>query len=432
MMFIFYFVIYALFLLLAAIALPFNAKLRKGVLGRWGVTKRVTAIVKDWDIATNAPLWFHVASSGELEQCLPVLDSVKSQRPHCRIFVSYFSPTGKRALELEAKRRELAGQPIPWDASDFMPFDFPWSVTAFVKALSPNVFVAVHREIWPGVLRACQRRRIPCLLIATYFNRSPGLLVRRWLEHFDFVGTVNQATSVLLNATLIDPQVQSLGDPRIERVFQRKDSRPAKAWNQYFTDRPCLLLASVWPQDIAELETSLVQLIKANVARIIIAPHEPHPDFVLRLEQFLRDNGTDARRWSVWKENPDANSNLVVDKVGELAEIYQLATLAFVGGSFKSRVHNVLEPAAYGKPIITGPYIENSAEAVELSESGGLIKLEAGDQFFGRASEILTNSLLAAEISGLVAFYVASRRGADTYYATKILNSITWPVTELT
>jgi 3-deoxy-D-manno-octulosonic-acid transferase len=415
----FYFFLYALFVLIAAFVLPFNSKIREAILGRIGVVKRARKFRENFQ---RPPAWIHVASSGEFEQCLPILDQLKLTDPETPIWLSYFSPTAKRALELEGARRQRAGLTVPWDASDFAPFDFPWVVGAFIDAITPKVFVAIHREVWPGILRACGRRGIPKCLIASHFRKAPGWFLKRWLEHFDFIGVIDEK-SIQNLLSISGPSVERLGDSRIERVLQRRSLCKEPAWSEFFKGSKTLVLASIWPQDVAEIESSIAGFVQSGAGRIVLAPHEPKSEFVLQLEHFIRDHGGEVRRWSVWKESPDSTSHLVVDKVGELAEIYSVATVAFVGGSFKARVHNVLEPAAYGRPIITGPYIENSVEAMAMFESGALIKIDVGDSLLEKTLELFRDDTLRGHLSTRVTDYVISNRGAHIAYE-RLINGL--------
>lgn len=398
---------------------PFSPKVRDAIRGRKGLAARVAAITAGW----SSPVWFHVASSGELEQALPVMDAIKRRRPETRIFLSYFSPTARRGIELETERRVAAGLPAPWDASDFGPYDFSGSVGAFLDALEPRAFVAIHREIWPTLLSECRRRGIPRYLFATYLPPGRASLVawyRDSLKEFDLIGATGEETARLLRERLgaEGPDVRVMGDPRVERVLRRKEMRPEPEWARAFADQTVVVLASLWPKDFAAIAPALEQVLATLPGvRLVLVPHEPRGEFPAKLASWLTDRGLPARRWSVWQADTDRESHLVVDGVGFLAELYRVATAVFVGGSFQARVHNVLEPAAYAKPVFTGPYIENSGEAREMWEKGILSRVDDAGALARELLLLLEDPDAQAEHARRLSDYITARAGAAEAYA---------------
>lgn len=344
---------------------PFSPKIGSTYSGRKGLAARLAHAVREWK---TAPVWFHVASSGELEQCLPLVDELKRRRPAAKVLITYFSPTAKKAIELEKQRREAAGIAPSWDYADFAPFDFKADVERFVEIAKPQALVIVNREMWRHLVAACDHRKIPCLLFAVHFPEA-ALRARKWYEpslaRFKAIGTTDEASAKRLGRGAI-----AMGDPRIERVLMRRSLRPKTAWEDFFEQKPTWICASVWPKDFQALIPALTLALEEFATwRLVIVPHEPSPAFVEQLSGWFKSRKNAARLWSHWMYEPDDTSHLIVDKVGFLAELYRVAELTFVGGSFQARIHNVLEPAAYGKPILSGPFIQNSREAVEMNGS---------------------------------------------------------------
>lgn len=359
----------------------------------------------------RAPWWFHVASSGELEQCVPILESLH-ERQAGPVFLSYFSPTAERAIQLEKDRRERAGLPAVWSAADYCPWDIPSNVDRYLGALSPRRLVVIHREIWPMLLRGCSRREIPAALAATSFRTVP-----RWyrpgLRRLDAVATVNTETRDLLIPLSPDARVVALGDPRRERALARAERGRRRGWHLGHGE-PVLVLGSLWPEDFDALRPGLERIF--GEWRIVLVPHQPDEQFVERLLGWARKLGS-AALWSRWREKREDVTAVVVDTVGELAEIYSLATAAFVGGSFRSRVHNVLEPAAYGIPVLTGPRFENSLEARELV-GVGLSPLLPGDDI----ARVLGDAERLRRLGEGVRAYFLSAPGTGSRYADFLLS----------
>lgn len=399
------------------IASPFSAKLRQALRGRRGLRERIAG-----HRFSESPYWFHVASSGEFEQVIPILEAVKTRAPRTPIFLSYFSPTAKRALELESERRQAAGIGLPWDYSDFVPFDLPWRVGPFIDDLNPRCFVAIHREIWPAMLEACRARKIPCYLFGTYVAPDAQNYLRRlrpWLGHFRAIGTNGDSTTNFLKTLFPEngPQIKTLGDPRVERVLKRKARGRVPVWRDWFTGRKTAIFASVWESDFKSIVAGL-DILTAEKWRTLIVPHEIEGKLISDIEGWYAERGEPIRRWSDWLTNPDLQSHLIVDKVGFLAELYQVADLVFVGGSFKKRIHNVLEPAAYGTPIITGPFIDNSGEAVEMSrEKPGLVRTQDAESFANAVEKLVGDDAHRRLIGQNLINYLNHRDGAGNRYA---------------
>lgn len=405
---------YPLFLTGLWAASPFSSKIRRGFSERRGLSKRVRGA---WPKGERA-LWFHVASSGELEQCLPLMDAAKRTKPSRKIFLSYFSPTAKKALELEEKRRALAGLTLPCDVSDYSPLDFERSIAPLIKVLRPTHFVAINREIWPRLLESARKSGARCFLLASYFSpptRRRTRWFKPWLVHFELIGTTEPSTKEFL-ATLSIPSVriEALGDPRVERVLDRKKLAKESRWQERFESRPVFLAASLWEEDIRAIEAGIKALQRLEPAwRLILVPHEPTDSAIQRLQSLL---GPGARKWTDWVKTPDETSPIIVDTVGQLAELYRYAKLVFVGGSFKGRVHNVLEPAAYHVPILTGPHIENSGEALEMRSAGALFSTADAAHFHQEVSRLAGSDKVRRDISEQLRRYLDERRGASLRY----------------
>lgn len=347
------------------------AKVRRGLRGRADLVCRIRSLREEW--AEN-PYWFHFASSGEFEQVLPILEALKARQPECRIFLSSFSPTGRRAVQLELERRRRAEASVPWDGVDYSPLDFPRSVRAFLDVLRPKALIVVNREFWPELFEEAFYREIPVYVFATYLSeraRKRVKWLRPWLERVTFLGTTDRSTAAFLQEEIGASSVAAIGDPRVERVLQRRRFHDSARLPSTMP-KPAFVAASIWEADFEALKPGLEKLLAVETWTLFLVPHELDPVFLQSIERWAQSQGVTPERWRGRDFSASFARIVLVDEVGWLAELYRHATWAFVGGSFGARVHNVLEPAAYGVPILTGPRIHNSFEALELQRHGSL------------------------------------------------------------
>lgn len=417
-----YYFLYALaWVLLWPLSL-LHRKLRQGLWARFGLTRRIRSQTADWPAAPR--YWFHFSSSGEFEQCLPVLEELKRAKPTAKIFISCFSPSGRKAVRLEEGRR--GNSPLPWDGFDYAPLDLPIFYGPLLAALRPQALIFINRELWPGLVDGCRRRQIPVYLIASFFSGSTQNKNRRLapvVKQLTAAGTVDLASSQYLQSLAPALKVRKIGDPRVERVLNRKQTSAATLRSaEAFFPPPVLLFASLRPKDLAALAPGFGLLGQSPLSpRLVLVPHDPRPAEVEACRQALTNFGLKPRLWSHWLRAPDENSPLIVDTVGMLAELYRIATLVFVGGSFNRRVHNVLEPAAYGRPIFCGPLIENSREALELRERQGLYSYADGTELIQAMEALLRDPEEQARRAKVLADYLSEDVGAAKRYVDLIL-----------
>lgn len=356
-----YRILLPLVLLLSLPLVLFSNKYRRGYVDRIGVIRRVRKL------ALKRPIWFHFSSAGEFEQCIGIIDEIKRRSPQTAIFLTHFSPSGKTAVARESARRN--GN-VPWDGADYLPFDTYWNVRFFLQTLGPSALFIVNREWWPELIRQASER-MPTGLIATYLFKPLSDRFRPLLGQIHWVGTVDDATLNTLSEAGV-PRVETLGDPRLERIASRRMVSPP-AWAAFFPTKT-IVFGSLWPADIEALGTSFSVLHRSGW-RLVLVPHEPNNRMNRRLLSLFEK---DCRLWSQFLRVPDERSHLVVDTVGALRDLYSVARAAFVGNSFSGKVHNVAEPAVCGIPVLTGPRIENSAEAKALRDLGVVRILQSG------------------------------------------------------
>jgi len=400
----------------------FNAKMRRAHADRKGLIDRVRAQTASWP---DGAWWVHIASSGELEQALPILDALRLQTPSAKIYLSYFSPSAKDAVALEIKRRAPIGRTVPWDYADYSPFDFSSSVEAYLAALRPRCFVTIHRELWPGLVAGCRRRGIPVSLLAASFPKRHNPLPawqRKQLRSLSAIGVTREDAAVWLQGQVPGPRIKVVGDPRVERVLSRRDMTRPSAWLSFFEGQFVFLGASLWPKDFAAIRPALRKLKTEDPNwRLILVPHEPKKAFVDSLYAMAKEENWKPRLWSRWLEEPDTSCTLILDRVGLLAELYRVSQLVFIGGSFSHRVHNVLEPAAYGCRLFTGPRMTNSLEALEL-QLAGLLQVSPTPEAF---SSVLNEAAQSKENAAPALAKYLSDRAKSSAACLDLLNSLT-------
>ncbi|MBM4318142.1 MAG: hypothetical protein FJ116_11780 [Deltaproteobacteria bacterium] len=417
--------IYFLFWTLSSLAAPLHKKLNLGLKGRRGGLKRIQMAKESWVRGglSVEPYWFHFASAGELEQAIPMAEEFKLQNPNCSILFTYFSPSGAKGVFLEKNRREKAHKSLPWDHSDYLPLDLPLTVSKWIKAVSPKALILINRELWPELITQCHKAQIPLFLFSAFFPATKTKMLDLWLPYLKVlkhIGTVGESSTELLRRVDSSLSISSIGDTRIERVLERKALQSAPpAWGTFLSIKNLFIGASLWPEDFEALKPSLKKIaLEFGQWRICLVPHEPEEAFISQIKHWGQEQGISFRRFSHFLQTPDEDSPLIMDQVGLLAELYRYSSLAFVGGSFKAKVHNVLEPAAYGNAIIVGPYIQNSFEATEMARLHQGLKSvtspeEAQEEILKRIND---TSFLKREGEAAHQYLTARRGSAHQYY----------------
>ena len=337
-------------LLIAFFAAPFSPKLRTGF-----ALRRQKRNLPHWK---KAPIWIH-ASSGEFEYAKPLIRALHQEDPDQPVVVTYFSPSYAKAIS------EFPG--VTWSMP--LPLDLPGATQSFLRQLKPKALLIARTDLWPELLRQVAKQRIPTLLFAATV-RSPrdyGFLRKRYLQFIygliDHIFTVSAED--LKNLQAFDVKNGRVaGDTRYDQVIYRlqnpKTIKPIVRQNR----PPVLVAGSTWPEDESVLVQATLPLLHENVLSLILVPHEIDREKILRLKKSFIENGLSCALYS--EINEWQTSVLIIDQVGLLAEVYTAGDLAFVGGSFRKKVHSVMEPLAAGLFTFVGPFHENNREAVEF------------------------------------------------------------------
>ncbi len=351
-----------LYLIAVHLAAPFYPKAKYSVQGRKGWKNRLEKFASKHQ---NQPIaWFHCASVGEFEQGRPVMEAFKAKYPNYLIVLTYFSPSGYQARPKD----RLA------DYIDYMPFDHSKNANQFLDILQPAKIFFVKYEFWPFYLDQIQERTIAFYLISGIF-RSDQFLFKyksalRLLKSFDHFFLQDLDSARLLSAHGFDNYTVT-GDCRVDRVLNNKTSPfEDKAIATFCSTHPVIVAGSTWPKD----QNQLIQLIKQQSTwRLLLVPHELSSMQLNHLKEQLA--GTSFGCYTDPNMNWADISIMVLDTMGMLSKVYRYATITYVGGGFGKGIHNILEAAVYGKPIIFGPKYHKFKEARDL------IQLEAAFSF---------------------------------------------------
>ena len=341
----------------------FSKKIRLGVRGRRDWRRRYAAIFQK----KNKVAWVHVASLGEFEQGRPVIEALRRESPDMQIVLTFFSPSGFE------KRRDYSRA----DAVFYLPFDTPRNVRDFLGLIQPDLAIFVKYEFWANYLFALRKAGVETLLISAVFRPSQpffkpwGALWRDMLGCYTQIFVQDAASLALLrSAGVSEARVCVAGDTRADRVMQLPASAPENAQAADFFNRDPgafrLIVGSSWPPDEA-LIAALLAADEWRDLRVLIAPHDPSPPYVARLQALLP---APSALYSAGPA-PAGTKAYVVDSVGLLNGLYRYAQAAYIGGGFGRGIHNTLEPAAYGLPVLFGPRYHKFEEARQMLRRGG-------------------------------------------------------------
>ncbi len=331
---------------------------------------------KDWPPKGNGGprIWMHCASLGEFEQGLPVLEGIKKQYPGYEVVVSFFSPSGYEV------KKGFTGA----DYIIYLPIDNRQNAARFIEAVNPALVIWVKYDYWYFFLTELKRREVPVMLVSAIFRPSQpffkwyGQVWRQMLQCFSALFVQTEASRALLAPLQLSGNVIVNGDTRFDRVLSiAQQFEPVPGIEAFCGNSTVIVAGSTWEEDEAEL----VHYTHAHPEiRFIIAPHEIDPANLGDVKKLFPGSVyySELLQGNASGHNlPRPSGVLIIDNVGMLSRLYRYAHITYVGGGFgKDGVHNVLEAAVYGKPVIIGPEYEKYAEAVDLVACGGAISID--------------------------------------------------------
>lgn len=307
--------------------------------------------------------WFHCASLGEFDQGLPVMNLLRKQKPKAFILVSFFSPSGFNHYH---KRQH------PADFVCYIPIDTAGNARRFVTHFRPKAAFFIKYEFWANHIRELKKNDCELYSVSTslrsgqHFFKWYGGFFRNTLKQFNYFFAQNQSTVDLLHSIAVDNVLLS-GDTRFDRVIEHKKAVAENPIISAFVNgsQSVFIAGSTWPQD----EELLKELIGSNrFEKYIVVPHNVDSNHVNSLMARLK---TPAAKYSEWNTQKKTETPvLIIDTIGQLASAYSYAAIAYVGGGFSGSLHNILEPAVFGLPVLFGPKFSRFPEAQAFIDNG--------------------------------------------------------------
>ena len=421
-MHIFWFILYntilypLLFFCVSAFSL-FSGKTRKSVYGKFGSIKILKSYFKQ--NRKNIDIyWFHASSLGEFYQIKPVLESLKTQKPRSRILMSFTSPSGYDNVHSDLI-----------DLKFYMPFDFLWSVNRALDIVCPNKVIFASYDYWPNFLWISSLKGIYTKIFAYRFKQSTFKTfpvvsnffksIYRFVDVICTVSKEDERFFMLHFGLLNTPTLKVMGNPRYDMVQKAvKDCDHDMQPDDYIR----IIIGSAHEEEEYILIKSLSKLMRSYPdIKIVYVPHEPKRDEIDRIKSKFKHEGFLTTVFN--KKNDLALPNdqlVVVGIVGVLSRLYWQSSIAYIGGGFSTGIHNVMEPAVAGIPVLFGPRYDHAHEAGELlSVSGGFVVNNAAE-FTEKMTELIEDST-QLQISGLAARDAIHKNSGST---EKIVESI--------
>ena len=392
------------------IAALFNPKMKLFIDGRKDVFTVLSASIDLLD----KTIWFHAASLGEYEQGLPVIEKINRKYPNHKIVLTFFSPSG-----YEVRKNNTVA-----DVTIYLPLDTPKNAVTFLKLVHPEKVFFIKYEYWPNYLRALKRSSTDTYLISGVFREKQsffkwyGGFYREALKSFRYFFVQNDTSKELLQSIGIT-NVKVSGDTRFDRVVSILNRDNTLDFITSFKNNlPTIVVGSSWPND-EELLINYINDVKQNV-KFIIAPHN------IKLEEIQKLNNSLRKKVVFYSEMENKNladyDVFIIDTIGLLTKIYSSADIAYVGGGFGNPgVHNILEPATFGIPIVIGPNYSHFAEASALVGAGGCVSISKQDQLNQAFNELLLNEDVRYEKGHICSTFVQMNKGATDIILSSIL-----------
>ncbi|WP_337968580.1 glycosyltransferase N-terminal domain-containing protein [uncultured Flavobacterium sp.] len=379
----------------------FSPKIKLFTEGR----KNVFTILEDKIKPTDKTIWFHSASLGEYEQGLPVIEKIKEKYPSHKIIVTFFSPSG-----YEVRKNNTVT-----DVTIYLPLDTKSNAKRFLKLVHPELAFFIKYEFWLNYLKELENSKTPTYLISGIFRDNQmffkwyGGFYRKALKAFTYFFVQNEASKEKIEALGFQNVIVS-GDTRFDRVNAILERDNTLDFIENFKNNtPTIIIGSSWPKD----EALLIEYINdaPSMVKFIIAPHNIKADQIANLKSQI----TKSTILYSEKENQDLSNFkvFIIDTIGLLTKIYSYGTIAYVGGGFGNPgIHNILEPATFGIPIVIGPNYSNFAEAVQLVNLGGCLVISNADELKQNLDLLLNNESFLKEKSQICKSYIQDHKGA--------------------
>ena len=401
--------------LLKLVAL-FSPKMKLFVDGR----KAVFSTLANKINPNDKTIWFHAASLGEYEQGLPVIEEIKQKFPSHKIVVTFFSPSG-----YEVRKNNAVA-----DVTIYLPLDTSSNAKQFIQLVHPDMVFFIKYEYWPNYLNELKKQHIKTYLISGILRENQaffkwyGGFYRNALKTFDYFFVQNENSKKLLQSIGFN-NVKVSGDTRFDRVVSILERDNSLDFIATFKDNKItIVIGSSWPKD----ENLLVEYINkaSKNVKFIIAPHNIKPEQIANLTSQIKKTRLKYSDYSIEtlrKPNLKNYQVFIIDTVGILTKIYSYADIAYVGGGFGNPgVHNILEPATFGLPVVIGPNYSHFAEATALVNMEGCISIQNQTELNEAFDLLLQNEDERLEKGHICSTFVQMNKGATQTIMNHIFN----------
>jgi 3-deoxy-D-manno-octulosonic-acid transferase len=384
--------IYNLFLVLLNAGIRyaslFDSKARKWVQGRKNIFEELKKAIPQ----KEKIIWMHCASLGEFEQGRPLLEKLKKQGTGHKLLLTFFSPSGYEV------QKNYPGA----DWVFYLPLDGPAKAKRFLDIVNPSLVIFVKYEFWYYYLRTIKSRNIPLLLVSALFRKDMtffkwyGSLHRKMLSFFTHLFVQDEESKKWAEKIGFANSCSVSGDTRFDRVMEIAEKfEPIPAIEKFIGDSKVIVAGSTWKEDEEVLQKAFAAINDPSL-KLIIAPHEINESNLGFLKKLFPESVFFSQLAAhlpiaIGTQNA-VNNILIIDNIGMLSRLYRYAFVTFIGGGFKKKgVHNVLEAAVYGKPVLFGPFYKKYLEAVEMVKTGGAISVCDTDECIRRMQTLLQN-----------------------------------------
>jgi len=394
---------YKLFVLIYRMAVGivalFNEKAQKAIVQR---KTSLLALQQQLEGNQENIVWFHAASLGEFEQGLPIMQAYKNAYPNRKILVTFFSPSGYE----QRKSHPIA------DFTAYLPWDEAARAQQFVDLVNPSEVFFIKYEFWYFILREVSQRNIPLYCISARFVENQiyfqwyGGLHRKILSFFNHIFVQEKGSISLLNASGLT-NCSISGDTRFDNVAEKaKSPNKIDKIEAFKGDHDLFILGSVWTEDMELLKDFLRELPK-NL-KVLVAPHDISEGGINRISKHIKEP---FALFTTYEDSQE--SILILNTIGHLFNAFQYGDFAYIGGAFGGGLHNILEPAVFGLPVVFGDKnLDKFPEAIELSKLEGAFKVSNALQTKDILSKLSTNIEFRAKSSDVCKLYMEENKGA--------------------
>lgn len=378
----------------------YNPKAKLWIEGR----KKTFPLLKEKIQKNEKYYWFHCASLGEFEMARPLMEAIKKNKPNIKILLTFFSPSGYEVR----KNYEYA------DVVCYLPLDTVVNAKKFITRVNPQKVFFAKYEIWPSFLSELEERHVKSYLFSAVFHKKHrffkwwGGYFRKALRCFTKISVQDEHSRQLLESINIESTVS--GDTRFDRVAEHaKNVKPDSTVEKFKGNHILVIAGSSWPAE----ENMLASYINKHDKKVkcIIAPHQVNESHIHEIEKLFHVKTIRYSR-TAEEENVQDFDVMIIDNIGMLASVYSYGDIAVIGGGFTGKLHNILEPAAYGLAIFFGPKHERFKEAADLIKAGGAFEFKDAEELSSQLNSLVHDHMKLNDTKVFSRVFVENRKGA--------------------